>query len=240
MPAGWGYSYLDWMGAYSFALAILSALFHRARTGEGQWVDASQSEVGLMISGTSILDWSANGRIWSRYGNRSPYKPAAPHNVYPCAGADRWLTIACFTDAEWRALSDVAGHPEWASDDRFRISRGLAHRDALDALVAGWTKTRDAYGRWSPCSAGVPAGVCQTAADRCDNDRSWRRSWLTEVTGTGRSVAARRGARQAERAGVHRRAHRSRRAAMARTTTTCTASCSGCRPRRSRPSPRKV
>ena len=65
MPAGWGYSYLDWMGAYSFALAMLSALFHRARTGEGQWIDASQSEVGLFINGTTILDWSANGRIWS-------------------------------------------------------------------------------------------------------------------------------------------------------------------------------
>src|SRR4029434_1002674 len=43
MPAGWGYSYLDWMGAYSFALAILTGLFHRARTGQGQWIDASQS-----------------------------------------------------------------------------------------------------------------------------------------------------------------------------------------------------
>jgi crotonobetainyl-CoA:carnitine CoA-transferase CaiB-like acyl-CoA transferase len=94
MPAGWGYSYLDWMGAYSFALAMLSALFHRARTGEGQWIDASQSEVGLFISGTTLLDRSANGRIWSRYGNRSPYKPAAPHGVYPCAGEDRWLAIA--------------------------------------------------------------------------------------------------------------------------------------------------
>ena len=86
MPAGWGYSYLDWMGAYSFALAMLSALFHRERTGEGQWIDASQTEVGLFINGTAILDWSANGRIWTRYGNRSPYKPAAPHGVYPCAG----------------------------------------------------------------------------------------------------------------------------------------------------------
>ena len=74
------------MGAYSFALAMLSALFHRARTGEGQWIDASQSEVGLFISGTTILDWSANGRIWTRTGNRSPYKPAAPHGVYPVRG----------------------------------------------------------------------------------------------------------------------------------------------------------
>src|SRR5437879_4652855 len=123
MPAGWGYSYLDWMGAYSFALAILTALFHRARTGEGQWVDASQAEVGLFISGTTILDWSANGRIWSRYGNRSPYKPAAPHNAYRCAGADRWLTLACFTDAEWLAPTEVAGQEEGADDARLAMAR---------------------------------------------------------------------------------------------------------------------
>src|SRR5215467_13016278 len=120
MPAGWGYSYLDWMGAYSFALAILTGLFHRARTGEGQWVNASQSEVGLFIGGTTILDWSANDRVWSRYGNRSPFKPAAPHGAYPCAGVDKWLAIACFTDAEWQQLCKVAGNAAFATDCRFR------------------------------------------------------------------------------------------------------------------------
>jgi crotonobetainyl-CoA:carnitine CoA-transferase CaiB-like acyl-CoA transferase len=187
MPAGWGYSYLDWMGAYSFALAILSGLFHRARTGEGQWIDASQSEVGLFISGTTLLDWSANGRIWTRYGNRSPYKPAAPHGVYPCAGEDRWLAIACFTEDEWRALTEVVGHPEWAKDPRFGDLAGrLAHQDALDALVGGWTPSQEAYqAMLSLQQAGVPAGVCQTAEDRCDHDPQLAAlHWLTEVTGT--------------------------------------------------------
>jgi crotonobetainyl-CoA:carnitine CoA-transferase CaiB-like acyl-CoA transferase len=187
MPAGWGYSYLDWMGAYSFALAILSGLFHRARTGEGQWIDASQSEVGLFISGTTILDWSANGRVWSRYGNRSPHKPAAPHGAYPCAGVDRWLAIACFTEAEWQALVKVAGHPEWCADARFGdLSARLAHQDDLDALVGEWTRTRDAYEAMLALQqAGVPAGVCQTAEDRCDRDPQLASlAWLTEVTGT--------------------------------------------------------
>src|SRR5215813_7755824 len=158
MPAGWGYSYLDWMGAYSFALAMLTALFHRARTGEGQWVDASQSEVGLMISGTAILDWSANGRIWSRYGNRSPYKPAAPHGAYPCTGEDRWLAIACFTDPEWRALAQVAGHSEWTDDARFAdLAARLKNQDALDALVASWTRSEEAYDAMGRLQrAGVP------------------------------------------------------------------------------------
>lgn len=187
MPAGWGYSYLDWMGAYSFALAILTGLYHRNRTGQGQWIDASQSEVGLFISGTTILDWSANGRVWTRYGNHSPYKPAAPHDVYPCAGDDRWITIACFTEEEWRALTRVAGHPEWASDPRFAtLAARLAHQGALDALVAEWTTSRDAYETMQLLQlAGVPAGVCQTAGDRCDNDPQLKAlEWLTEITGT--------------------------------------------------------
>ncbi|MGE3536756.1 MAG: CaiB/BaiF CoA transferase family protein [Candidatus Tectimicrobiota bacterium] len=187
MPAGWGYSYLDWMGAYSFALAMLSALFHRERTGEGQWIDASQSEVGLFISGTTLLDWSANGRIWTRYGNRSPYKPAAPHGVYPCAGEDRWLTIACFTEPEWQALTQTAGHPEWATEARFStLQARLAHQDALDALVSGWTRSLEAYdAMYTLQKAGVPAGVCQHAGDRCDNDPQLASlKWLTEVTGT--------------------------------------------------------
>jgi crotonobetainyl-CoA:carnitine CoA-transferase CaiB-like acyl-CoA transferase len=187
MPAGWGYSYLDWMGAYSFALAMLTALFHRERTGEGQWVDASQAEVGLMISGTTILDWSANGKIWSRYGNRSPYKPAAPHGVYRCAGSDRWLTIACFTDAEWIALTKVVGQPQWANDPRFvNLAARLKHEAALDALVGEWTKTQDAAQAMLLLqTSGVPAGVCQTAQDRCDNDPQLKAlEWLTEVTGT--------------------------------------------------------
>jgi crotonobetainyl-CoA:carnitine CoA-transferase CaiB-like acyl-CoA transferase len=187
MPAGWGYSYLDWMGAYSFALAMLTALYHRARTGEGQWIDASQTEVGLFIAGTAILDWSANDRIWSRIGNRSPYKPAAPHGVYPCAGEDRWLALACFGEDEWRALTEVAKRPDWAEDARFLdLAARLAHQDALDTTIGEWTKAHDARQLMQALqSAGVPAGVCQTAEDRCDHDPQLAHlEWLTEVTGS--------------------------------------------------------
>lgn len=187
MPAGWGYSYLDWMGAYSFALAMLSALYHRARTGEGQWIDASQTEVGLFINGTAILDWSANERVFTRYGNRSPYKPAAPHGAYPCAGEDRWIAIACFDDSEWRALAEVAQRPDWLRDARFAtLADRLARQDALDALVAEWTRSQEPYAAmYALQKAGVPAGVCQTAGDRCDNDPQLKTlEWLTEVTGT--------------------------------------------------------
>ncbi|HEY4069734.1 MAG TPA: CoA transferase [Burkholderiaceae bacterium] len=187
MPAGWGYSYLDWMGAYGFALAILSAIFHRDRTGEGQMIDSSQCESGIFLTGVSVLDWSVNERPWTRVGNRSPWKPAAPHGAYRCAGDDRWIAIACFDDAEWRALLSVSGASDLASDPRFATLRSrLAHQDALDAAVGAWTTGQDAYACMAALqAAGVPAGVCQTAADRCELDPQLRAlDWLTEVTGT--------------------------------------------------------
>jgi crotonobetainyl-CoA:carnitine CoA-transferase CaiB-like acyl-CoA transferase len=187
MPAGWGYSYLDWMGAYSYALALLGALHHRERTGEGQWIDASQCEAGLFLTGPAVLDWSANGRVWSRFGNRSPYKPAAPHGAYRCRGEDSWLAIACFSDEEWRALVAIADRPQLVSDPRFAtLEARLVHQDALDAEIGAWTRgldARDAMLRLQ--QAGVPAGLCQTAEDRCDHDPQLAAlDWMTEVVGT--------------------------------------------------------
>ena len=187
MPVGWGYSYLDWMGAYGYALALLGAIYHRERTGEGQWIDASQCESGIFLTGATILDWSANGREFRRYGNRSPYKPAAPHGAYRCQGKDRWIAIACFSDDEWRALARVAEHGEWHDDRRFdTLERRLQHQDALDAAIESWTLTQERHDCMMKLQqAGVPAGVCQNAEDRVDADPQLRHlNWLTEVTGT--------------------------------------------------------
>jgi crotonobetainyl-CoA:carnitine CoA-transferase CaiB-like acyl-CoA transferase len=186
-PAGWGYSYLDWVGAYGFAAATLGALYHRARTGQGQWIDSSQCEAGIFQTACAVLDWSANGREWERIGNRSPYKPAAPHGAYRCAGEDRWIAIACFDDAEWQALLNVSGLVGLRSDGRFAtLALRLQNQDALDDAIGAWTRTQDGYVCMQRLqAAGVPAGVCQTAGDRCDRDPQLAElQWLTEVSGT--------------------------------------------------------
>jgi crotonobetainyl-CoA:carnitine CoA-transferase CaiB-like acyl-CoA transferase len=187
MPAGWGYSYLDWIAAYSFATAMLAALEYRERTGRGQWIDASQTETGIFISGTSVLDWSANGRPFLGYGNRSPFKRAAPHGAFRCTGTDRWIAIACFTESQWQGLIEVADHFDWMDDPRFvTLEARLAHQDSLDEQVSAWTGKQDGYETMERLqAAGVPAGVCQTAQDRCERDPQLAElHWLTEVTGT--------------------------------------------------------
>ena len=187
-PSGWGYSYLDWMGAYSFALAILTGLLHRERTGKGQRIDASQVEEGIFLNGTAILDWSAHRREWRRFGNRSPFKQAAPHGIYRCAGEDRWVAIACFSDQDWQALATIADETgRWRNDSRFVTLAGrLAHQDVLDKLVEGWTSHQDAYHVMHTLQAArVAAGVCQTAEDRCESDEQLAAlDWLTELEAT--------------------------------------------------------
>ncbi len=131
MPAGWGYSYLDWMGAYGYALALLGALAS-PRADRGGAMDRRLAMRGGSFSdrarGTRLVGY---GRVWSRFGNRSPYKSAAPHGAYRCSGEDRWLAIACFTEEEWRALAGVADRPQLASDPRFAtLEARLAHQEA--------------------------------------------------------------------------------------------------------------
>ncbi|MDE2890914.1 MAG: CoA transferase [Chloroflexota bacterium] len=187
-PAGWGYSYLDWFGAYNLANAMMAALYYRDRTGKGQWIDSSQVDAGIYLNGPSVLEWSANGTVWQRYGNRSPYKPAAPHGAYRCRddveSSDRWIAIACFDESDWHALRRVMGDPEWASADQFAsLSDRLANHDELDERIGEWTRQHD---RWelmhSLQEAGVAAGVCQDAQDRLEVDPQLAHlNWLTEV-----------------------------------------------------------
>lgn len=183
-PAGIGYSFLDWYGAYNLATAIMAGVVRQQRTGLGCWIDSSQVESGIYLTGTAVLDFAVNGRSWTRSGNRSPYRAAVPHDAFPAAGEDRWVAIACFDDHEWRALVETLGSPAWAADGRFASVDGRkAHEDRLYELVA--TETR----RWDPYelmarlqAAGVRAGVCQTAEDRVDRDPQLAHlGWMVEL-----------------------------------------------------------
>ncbi|MFG2514057.1 CaiB/BaiF CoA transferase family protein [Streptomyces sp. NPDC048584] len=183
-PAGIGYSYLDWFGAYNMTTAILAALYRRDATGLGCHIDASQGETGLYLTGTAILDKTANGRDWARYGNASPYKKAAPHGAYPTRGDDRWLALAAFTDAAWHAVTQVLGLEELRDDPRFTgLEDRIEHADALDRIVAEATRTWDGFELMHELQArDVPAGVCQTAQDRYESDpQLGALGWLVEL-----------------------------------------------------------
>ena len=174
-PAGWGYSYMDHTGAYYMAIAILMALRHRNRTGEGQWVDLGCTEAGASLTGPAMLDYTVNGRPLRREGspdsNRSQHPVMAPHGIYPSQGEDAWVAIACRDERDWRAFAEATGEP-WTREGRFADLRGrLVAQDALDELVAGWTRARGNFEAAAALqAAGVPATAVQRPQERIDRD----------------------------------------------------------------------
>lgn len=175
-PAGWGYSFMDHTAGYYAANAIMMALYHRAKTGEGQYIDMSQVEGGMVLTGPAVLDYTVNGRSWRRPGmppgNRAWEPAIAPHNTYRCTGDDRWVAIAVTNDAEWQALVRAMGDPGWAADSRFATNAGrLEHQDELDAHIAAWAESRNDYDVMNMLqAAGVRAGAVQKASDRFERD----------------------------------------------------------------------
>ncbi len=128
------------MGAFS----ILVALRHRDRTGQGQHIDYSQQESVMQMVGPAYMDYVMNGRVATPMGNRHPLSAAAPHGVFPCAGDDRWISIAVTNDQEWQGLVAVAADAalgdaaEYARhEDRVRNIAGLHDR------LAVWTADFD-------------------------------------------------------------------------------------------------
>lgn len=135
---------IDLMSATAAAFAIIAALVYRQQTGEGQHIDLSSSEAVSVFAGEVLMDYSMNGRVQSRKGNRDDFM--APHNCYRCRGEDKWISIAIATDEEWSRFCEATGHSEWINDERFAdaFSR-WHHQEELDKLVGNWTQTRTHY-----------------------------------------------------------------------------------------------
>jgi crotonobetainyl-CoA:carnitine CoA-transferase CaiB-like acyl-CoA transferase len=175
-PAGWTFSYLDHVGGYLGAIAILTGLLHRARTGEGQYIDVSQLEPATALSGAILLDALVNHRPARRdgfpTGNRRDHPPTAPGGAYRAAGDDKWIVISCRTEEQWRALAKSMGDPPWCGDPRFStLASRVVNADDLDRLVEDWTSGLERYDAMEMLqAAGVPAGVVQDAADRLERD----------------------------------------------------------------------
>jgi benzylsuccinate CoA-transferase BbsF subunit len=175
-PSGWGLSYMDNEAAFFNSSALLTAIYHRNLTGEGAEIDVSAVEAGINLLGPVLLDVAVNGRSTRGpdfpTGNRLEHPDAAPHGVYPCAGDDRWIAIAVFNEAEWRALLGVMGDPPWAAEPQFASQAArFANQDALDAGMAAWTRDKDRHELMHRLqAAGIAAGAVQTAEDTNDHD----------------------------------------------------------------------
>jgi benzylsuccinate CoA-transferase BbsF subunit len=164
-PVGTGTNYPDHVpNPCHAAFAVLSAIYHRRKTGQGQFIDFSQVEPTTALMGTALLDYSVNGRIAERVGNDHPH--AAPRGAYPCEGG-RSIAIAIYTDQQWRELDSVLSLTKQLSARNWeQASVRLANRPELDAAMAKVTTVWKAVDLQEALQAkGIAAGAALNIAE---------------------------------------------------------------------------
>ena len=168
-PMHAGFSYADPNAGVHGAFALICALFHRAKTGEGQYIDMSQWECAMDLLAEGILEYTMNGREPERNGNRDPQM--APHGIFKCVDLpekvmdvtiDQFVAIVCADDAEWGRLARAIGKPELATDARYKtLAARKQNEDALEAIITKWTSSRRVADVVTELQkAGVAAGAC--------------------------------------------------------------------------------
>ena len=142
----------------------MSALYRRAMTGQGVWIDLAMYQNGVSYFGEGLLDFAFNGRRARRMGNR--HESRSPHGCYPCRSDDRWVVLSVRDERGWRELCDAMGQPDLATDPRF-ADPVVRHRnqDELDSLISQWCAERtqdevvaELYSRGVPAAPVLDAG----------------------------------------------------------------------------------
>jgi crotonobetainyl-CoA:carnitine CoA-transferase CaiB-like acyl-CoA transferase len=122
-------------------IALLSALEHRRRTGEGQLVEIAQIEACAAVAAQPVIEYSVTGVAPQREGNRHR---VYAQGVYPAAEAT-WVAVSVRDDADWAAVLETIDRSDLLGDNRFGApEQRLLNHDAFDDVLAEWTRNRSA------------------------------------------------------------------------------------------------
>lgn len=173
-----------WTDHFTGMLAVfatLAALRFRNRTGKGQYVELTMADNVIASIPEIILDYSVNGRDRGRTENEELH--LAPHNVYRCAGFDKWVAIAVRNDEEWASFCKALSNPSWCHEERFADSLSrFKNKKELDALVTEWTSQREDYEvMYTLQRAGVPAAPVLNSEGLVEDPQLRERDFLVKL-----------------------------------------------------------
>ncbi|MGV0790712.1 CaiB/BaiF CoA transferase family protein [Mycolicibacterium sp. XJ1819] len=124
------------------SVALLAALEHRRRTGEGQLIEVAQIEVGAAVTAEPVIEYSMTKRVREREGNRHRHRA---QGVYRTQGDDDWIALSVRDDTDWATVTEVIGRPDLRDDPRFASAKArLRHHDEFDEVIAEYAATRSA------------------------------------------------------------------------------------------------
>ncbi|QGR86459.1 CoA transferase [Burkholderia multivorans] len=155
-------------GLYS-TIAVLAALAHRDRTGEGQYIDTALLDVQVALLANMNTNFLASGTPPVRWGNAHPN--IVPYQTFQTS--DGWIIVAVGNDGQFRKFVEAGGRPELADDERFATNPArVRHRDMLVPILAEMVKTRSKTA-WIDAleAAGVPCGPINDLAEVFANEQ---------------------------------------------------------------------
>ncbi len=182
-PAGPFGPYTDYPAPRFALTALLAALDHRNRTGEGVFIDQAQAEGTLQLLAPALIDFLNGGPALERRGNNDPQM--CPHGVYPCrppeGREESWVAIAVASDDQWQRLSALIG-----VDAELR-AMPLAERQADQALIeaslSNWTSQRSALEvEQTLQEAGISAHGLSTTEDAANDPQLAHRAHFRRLT----------------------------------------------------------
>ncbi|UPK28194.1 CaiB/BaiF CoA-transferase family protein [Bradyrhizobium sp. 195] len=170
----------DPVGGLNGCAAVLVALLHARKTGQGQFIDLAQIEC-MMPFAAPWITAHAVGVTTPRYGNRHPQ--FVPHGCFRCAGENSWLVIAATDAGMWHRLALLIRRPDWAEDASLKSEEARrAIEDLIETEIAAWTLSRDVdEAMYQLQGVKVAAGVARLPIDLLNDEHLRSRAFLQEV-----------------------------------------------------------
>ncbi len=185
-PCGPFGAYTDYTSPRWLVAAVMGALEHRRRTGEGQYIDMSQAESALHLMAPAVLDRTVNGRVAHRVGNRDRH--IAPQGVYQTAASeqfaavvpdDDWIAISCVDDSQWQSLAALMGRGDLSD---LTLAERHERHDELDELISAWTRGHDGVALMHRLQdVGVAAHIVQNSPEYTADAQIIHRGQQVEV-----------------------------------------------------------
>jgi crotonobetainyl-CoA:carnitine CoA-transferase CaiB-like acyl-CoA transferase len=178
-PVKVGVALIDVITALYAHGAILAALRHRDRTGQGQHLDLSLMECGIAALINAATAYLVGGEVQGRWGSAHP--SLVPYQAF--RARDGYLMVGAGNERLWKAFCEVLGVPEWADDPRYdanakRVARRAELVEAIEARLAA--RTRD---EWVAAftAAGLPAGPINDIGEVFRDPQVVHRAMVEEV-----------------------------------------------------------
>jgi len=172
--------HIDYLTATLTTVGVVSAIYHRERTGEGQMIDTALLQTAITVMAPTIAEWETGGKLRQQTGNRSPW--IGPSDLYKTKDG-RWIMLAIITNSIWRRFCTFIGRDDLAEDPRFHNDLARwEHRDITDPVVAEWVASHTVEEVLVAAEQiPIPAGICHEQTEVAGHPQVRAREMLVEV-----------------------------------------------------------